>query len=161
LGKVRAVDPRQDALPPRGVRRQDLKPGQSLCDACTGKCCRYFSLGINSPVTWDDYDEIRWYLAHGQTIVYVDEGNWYLLVMSACQYLMDDNRCRIYHDRPKVCREYTTDTCEYDSDWSFERLFEAPEQIWEYAEAILPLRRKRPAPPPPPAALVQIGPALR
>ena len=28
-------------------RRDDLKPGECLCDHCTGKCCRYFSLPIN------------------------------------------------------------------------------------------------------------------
>jgi hypothetical protein len=44
-------------------------------------------------------------------------------------------------NRPKICREYTTDNCEYDNGWSFEKLFETPEQIWEYAEAILPSRR--------------------
>ena len=37
--------------------------------------------------TWDDYDAIRWYLAHGQTLVYVDKGTWYLLVMTRCKYL--------------------------------------------------------------------------
>ena len=62
--------------------------------------------------------------------------------MSRCQYLQADNRCGIYHDRPKICRDYTTDDCEYDTDWTFERLFESPAQIWEYAEALLPARRK-------------------
>lgn len=160
--RKRPLDPRTDPRPAKGLRRSDLKPGQNLCDACTGKCCRYFSLNITAPTTWDDYDEIRWYLAHEQTIVYVDEGNWYLLVMSPCQYLMDDHRCGIYDDRPKVCREYTTAACEYDSDWSFERLFEAPEQIWEYASVVLPPRRRKQAVAEPgPRTLVQIGAADR
>ena len=55
--------------------RSELKPGQCLCDYCTGKCCRYFSLPIDTPTTWDDFDSIRWYLAHGQTLVYVDKGS--------------------------------------------------------------------------------------
>ena len=58
--------------------------------------------------------------------------------MTRCKYLTADNRCRIYFNRPKICREYTTTNCEYDADWSFEKIFETPEQIWEYAEAILP-----------------------
>ncbi len=139
-------------------RRQDLAPGESLCDHCTGKCCRYFALPIpRAPTTWDDFDEIRWYLAHGQTMIYVEEGTWYLLVMTRCTYLAPDNRCGIYHDRPKICREYSAEDCEFDDDWSFEKVFETPEQIWEYAEAVLPPRRRRPAQPAP--ALVQIGPA--
>lgn len=136
-------------------RREDLQPGESPCDYCTGKCCRYFSLEIETPTTWDDYDTIRWYLAHGRTMVYVDEGKWYLLVFSDCQYLLPDNRCGIYHDRPQICQDYSTDECEYDSEWAFDRTFETPEQIWEYAEALLPARRRpRPGPPGP---LVTIG----
>ena len=59
----------------------------------------------------------------------------------ACTYLTDQDRCRIYLNRPKVCREYTTDHCEYDGEWTFDKVFETPEQIWEYAEAVLPPRR--------------------
>ena len=77
-------------------------------------------------------------------MVYVVKEQWYLLVMTRCQYLAPDNRCRIYLNRPKICREYTTDECEYDDDWSFTKMFETPEQIWEYAEAMLPPRRRKP-----------------
>jgi Fe-S-cluster containining protein len=124
------------------IRRQDLAPGACLCDHCTGKCCRYFSLPIDTPTAWDDYDAIRWYLAHGQTLVYVEKGTWYLVVMTRCKYLTRDDRCRIYWSRPKICREYTTAECEYDDDWLFEQVFETPEQLWEYAEAVLPPRRR-------------------
>ena len=55
-------------------RRDELKPGECLCDHCTGKCCRYFSLPIDTPTTWDDYDSIRWYLAHDRTLIYVEKG---------------------------------------------------------------------------------------
>jgi uncharacterized protein len=131
------------ASPKRGKPSRDsLKAGECLCDYCTGKCCRYFSLPIDNPTTWDDYDTIRWYLAHGQTMVYVEKRQWYLLVLTRCNYLTKDNRCGIYLNRPRICREYTTENCEYDSGWSFEKLFETPEQIWEYAEALLPPRRK-------------------
>ena len=54
-----------------------------------------------------------------------------------------DNRCQIYFNRPRICRDYTTDECEYDEVWSFDKAFETPEQIWEYAEALLPPRRNR------------------
>jgi Fe-S-cluster containining protein len=125
------------------VRRDQLKPGECLCSFCTGKCCRYFSLPIDNPTTWNDYDSIRWYLAHGRTAVYVEQGQWYLLVYSRCNHLTSDNRCGIYLNRPRICREYTTDNCEYDVETVFDKLFETPEQIWEYAEAVL---RPRPRP---------------
>ncbi len=122
--------------------RAEVKPGECLCDFCTGVCCRYFSLPIHNPTTWNDYDTIRWFLAHAKTIIYVEKEQWYILVNTTCQYLRPDNRCGIYLNRPQICREYTTDSCEYDNRWSFEKIFETPEQIWEYAEAILPRRRK-------------------
>jgi Fe-S-cluster containining protein len=143
------------------VRRDELKPGECLCDHCTGKCCRYFSLPIDEPTTWNDYDSIRWYLAHGQTMIYVDKGQWYLLVLTRCRYLTPEDRCGIYLNRPKICRDYTTARCEYDDDWLFEKLFETPEQIWEYAEAVLPPRRRRPQEPTASLPIVSISDQVR
>ena len=125
------------------IAREDLPEGGCLCDHCVGKCCRYFSLPIETPTSWDDYDSIRWYLAHGRTLVYVEKGTWFLVVMTKCKYLMPDMRCRIYLNRPRICQDYTTNECEYDSDWGFEKVFETAEQIWEYAEATLPPRRRK------------------
>src|SRR3954447_25314684 len=134
---------RTDSVKRAPLRRQDLAPGGCLCDHCSGKCCRYFSLPIETPKSWDDYDAIRWYLAHGQTLVYVEKETWYLVVMTRCKYLTRDDRCAIYYNRPKICQDYTTADCECDSDWTFEKVFETSEQIWEYAEAVLPPRRKK------------------
>ena len=133
--------------PPRAknvLPRAAIPAGDCLCDHCVGKCCRYFSLPIPQPETWDGFDAVGRYLAHRRTVVYVESGTWFLLVTSRCHYLTDEDRCRIYHDRPKICREYTADECEYDDDWIFERLFETAEQVGEYADAILPPRRVAP-----------------
>ncbi len=144
------------------VPRHQIPLGESVCSYCIAKCCRYFSLPIKTPVTWDDYDEMRWFLAHGETIIYLEKGTWYLLVLAKCQYLLPDNRCAIYETRPQICRDYESDNCEYDEGWKFERVFESPEQMWEYAEAVLPPRRKpeRPAARSTPPPLVQIGPRI-
>jgi uncharacterized protein len=136
---------RTDPVKTTKIRREDLPPGGCLCDYCTGKCCRYLSLPIETPTTWDDYDTVRWYLAHGQTLVYVEKETWYLVVMTRCKYLTNDDRCQIYLNRPKICREYRAGECEYDDDWAFDKVFETPEQLWEYAEAVLPPRRRRPS----------------
>ncbi len=122
--------------------RSAVPADSCLCDHCVGKCCRYFCLEIDTPTTWDDYDTIRWYLTHGLTLIYVESGKWHLVVFTQCQYLGADNRCGIYLNRPKICRDYSSNDCEYDTDWQFDKVFETPEQIWEYAEAILPARRR-------------------
>lgn len=120
-------------------RREDLKPGEVLCAYCTGKCCRYFALQIDEPETREDFDHIRWYMLHGPVSVFVEDGTWYLMVMSDCQHLLPDNRCGGYETRPQICRTYTTDNCEFDDDACYDKLFETAEQLWEYAEAVLPM----------------------
>lgn len=125
------------------VKRSDLKPGEVLCSYCTARCCRYFALPIDEPKTWRDYDFLRWFMMHGRTSVFVDEGTWYLMVHADCKHLQPDNRCGIYHERPQICRTYSTANCEYDNDGCYDKLFETPEQIWEYAEAVLPPRRRK------------------
>jgi Fe-S-cluster containining protein len=124
------------------VKRDDLKYGEVLCSFCTALCCRYFSVPIETPTTRKDFDNLRWFMMHGHITVYVEEGVWYLCVYGDCKHLQADNRCGNYEDRPRICREYSTDACEYDDPGLHERLFEMPEQLWEYAEAIFPAQRK-------------------
>lgn len=130
---------------PGKVRREDLKPGEVLCQYCTGKCCRYFALPIETPQSWDDYDHMRWYMMHGRISIFVDDGSWYIMVFGDCKHLQEDNFCGAYETRPGICRIYTTDECEYDNDAAHEQLFETPEQIWEYAHAVLPAKPRRTA----------------
>lgn len=119
-------------------RREDLGPGENLCEYCTGKCCRYFALPIDTPTSIRDFDFIRWYLLHERATVFVEDDDWYLLVHTICKHLQEDNRCGIYLIRPQICREYTTDNCEYADDWTYDRYFETPEQVAEYMEAVFP-----------------------
>ena len=117
-------------------RREDLKPGQVLCQFCTAKCCRYFALAIETPSTFEDFEYIRWYLLHDRATVFTEDDTWYLLVHTVCKHLQDDHRCGIYETRPTICRQYTTDECEYDDDWTYDRYFETAEQIAEYSNAM-------------------------
>lgn len=122
------------------IRREDLGPDEVLCDYCTAKCCKYFALPIDTPEDSKDFDFIRWYLLHDRASVFVDDEVWYLLVHTTCRHLRDDNLCGIYETRPQICRDYTTDACEFNEDWVYDKYFETPEQIAEYAEAICPRR---------------------
>jgi Fe-S-cluster containining protein len=117
-------------------RREDLKPDENLCDHCTAKCCQYFALPMDEPTTPQDFDFLRWFLLHDRASVFTEDETWYLLVHTPCKHLLPDNRCGIYDRRPQVCRDYTTAKCEYHDDWTYERYFETPEQVEEYAEAI-------------------------
>ncbi len=129
------------------IRREDLAPGEVLCDHCTAKCCRYFAVHIFKPSTRQDWDYFRWFLLHDRAAVYRESGDYYLEVQTVCQHLQENNRCGIYQTRPQICRDYTTDDCEYE-DVIYDQYFEVAEQVSEYMDAILPeegsLRSKKP-----------------
>lgn len=122
---------------------------ESLCEQCAALCCRYFALPLDNPTSVRDYDNIRWYLMHENVVVFIEKKQWYIGFMSRCKHLQPDNRCGIYETRPRVCREYTTDGCDYHGgEYDFEKLFTSAEQLREYAEAKLNARRKRRGKPP-------------
>ena len=124
------------ATAPVKRRRADYPEATNLCEHCTAKCCHYFALPIDEPVERRDFDFIRWYLLHDRASVFVDDGTWYLLVHTTCKHLQSDYRCGIYETRPQICRDYTTAACEFEDDWCYEKYFESPEQIDEYADAL-------------------------
>lgn len=116
-----------------------------LCDKCAALCCRYFALQIDNPKTAREYDNIRWYLMHENVVVYIQKGDWYVAVLSRCKNLRSDNLCGIYETRPKICREYTTDNCDYHGgEYDFEILFTSPEELEDYARTKLKKKRRTP-----------------
>jgi Fe-S-cluster containining protein len=127
----------------RKPRREELPKGANLCEFCTAKCCHYFALPLDTPKTWSDFDTIRWFLIHDGATVFTEDDTWYLMVFSKCKHLRDDNLCGIYHTRPEICRKYSTRNCEYEDDWVYDRYIEVPEQVEEYAEAVLGPRGRK------------------
>ena len=78
---------------------------------------------------------------HERATVFIEEDSWYLLVHTRCKHLRDDNLCGQYETRPQICRDYTTKNCEYEDSWVYDHYWETAEQVYEYAEAVLPLRK--------------------
>lgn len=104
-----------------------------LCEHCTAVCCRYIALPIDKPETAKDFDDIRWYLLHENVMVFVEDGDWYISVATTCRHLRPDHLCGIYETRPKICRDYTTENCDYHSgDYNWEHHFSCPEHLDEY-----------------------------
>jgi uncharacterized protein len=139
-GNVQAVEDSwimNVTLPRQKISRNQLPPGESLCDYCTAKCCHYFAMPIDTPTDRTDFDYLRWFLLHDRATLFTDDDTWYLLVHTTCKHLQPDYRCGIYETRPQICRDYSTDQCEYDDDGVYDRYFETPEQVAEYADAIL------------------------
>ncbi len=116
----------------------------SLCDQCSALCCRYFVLEIDKPETRRAYDDIRWYLVHENVFVFIEKKKWYLGIYSSCKHLQPDNRCGIYESRPKICRDYSTENCDYHGgEYDWEVLFSSAEQLEKYGREKLAEERKR------------------
>ncbi len=114
---------------------RDLHP---MCRECGGKCCQYFCFQIDEPDSFEEFDDIRWFLLHEDITVHVDEGDWYISIANRCKALAEDGRCKLYEDRPLICRRYTMDTCDFTSgDYGYEDHFRTPEDIEAYAKKVL------------------------
>jgi uncharacterized protein len=136
----------------RRPRREELRAGECLCSYCPAKCCKYFALPLDTPDTWKEFDYMRWFLLHEGATVFTEKDTWYILVYNQCRHLRADHLCGIYETRPQICREYKTDNCEYDDLWVYDRYLETPEQVEEYAEAVMGPRRGQSLRSPRPAA---------
>jgi uncharacterized protein len=124
----------------------------SLCDSCAALCCRYIALPIENPTGVKDYDNIRWYLMHQNVVVFVENDQWYISFLARCKHITADNRCGIYTTRPRICRGYDTENCDWHGgDYGYEFLFTSAEQLREYAEK--KLGRSIVAPMPQPVAV--------
>ena len=107
---------RSQTVTQKSTVTQNLKRGykKNLCSKCTGLCCRYFALPLEDPEDWDDYDDIRWYLTHEDVTVFVEDDDWYLNVKNKCRHLSSkDYKCEIYDVRPKICRGYKVEDCDF------------------------------------------------
>ncbi len=110
------------------------KAKKLLCDKCTGLCCRYFALPIETPEDKEDYDDVRWYLCHKDVTVFVEEGDWYINLNNKCKSLSEkDYRCKIYNKRPKICKGYSMSDCDLtEGEYDYELHFTSDKQMEEY-----------------------------
>ncbi|MHC4362627.1 MAG: YkgJ family cysteine cluster protein [Planctomycetota bacterium] len=104
------------------------------CDKCTGMCCRYFALPIDTPKDKGDYDDIRWFLCHKGISVFVEDGDWYINIRNKCRHLSEKgNLCRIYSKRPRICRGYRHRNCDLvEGEYYYDLHFTSDKQMEEY-----------------------------
>ena len=107
------------------------------CDGCDGKCCKYVVIEIDVPESLEDFENIKWYVAHKNLVVFVgDDGTWNLEIITTCKHLDEKNRCSIYETRPKICREYSEDDCPFHNEYVETQRFESIKDVEEYIEKI-------------------------
>ncbi|OHD65326.1 MAG: hypothetical protein A2176_15440 [Spirochaetes bacterium RBG_13_51_14] len=111
-----------------------IKPFRPPCGDCGGRCCQYTAIEIDRPVSKTAYDNIRWYLCHTDVHVFVDhDRKWHVEFRSRCENLAVDHTCRIYDDRPQLCRNHgnAEDECEY-YDSPYLHYFSSREEFEHY-----------------------------
>ena len=108
------------------------------CTEC-GKCCTYVALEIDPPTRPRFVTEILWYLYHDKVSIYVDGTNeWCVQFETRCRNLDDDLLCKIYAERPHICRSFDNETCEVNGQEGETFTFRTPEEFLDY------LKRERP-----------------
>lgn len=104
------------------------------CARCLpAKCCGYFSLEMDKPRTKRDYDDLLWMLAHQAVSIFIDDGDWFLMVHTPCTMLdTRTNHCTIYETRPQMCREHSVDDCEWHGPYDFEEHFHTYDELTQW-----------------------------
>ncbi len=98
--------------------------GLKICQNCNGKCCKHIALEIDTPKTKEDFENIRWFVAHKNVNVYVDEdGAWHVEFLTPCKFLGKNNLCKIYGQRPEICKEYDQNECVFHNDYEEKHTF--------------------------------------
>jgi Fe-S-cluster containining protein len=87
-------------------------PKIKSCEECKGACCKDVAIEIDEPEDFDDFEDIKWLIAHENVNVYLDnEHDWLVEFKTRCKFLDEKNRCKIYHNRYKVCGEHDPISC--------------------------------------------------
>ncbi len=107
---------------------------KKLCDGCDA-CCRYVAIEIDKPTSKRDWDHLFWYLHHKNINVFIDWSNdWLVEFVTPCEQLDEKTKlCRIYNDRPQICREHSQDECvRYAGGAAEKYYFKTPADLEKY-----------------------------
>jgi len=107
------------------------------CEGCNGNCCRYVAIEIETPEDLEDFENIKWYVAHKDILVYVEEdGTWNLQFTTPCEHLGKTGLCENYEKRPQICRDYNHEECTFHNDYNETFTFKSISDVEEYIEKI-------------------------
>ena len=90
------------------------------CSECTNNknlpsaCCQDVTIRLNETegdLSW--WGEMRWMVAHEKVSVAreIETSEWVVIFETPCSKLSPEGRCTIYPTRPKICYEYSAQTC--------------------------------------------------
>jgi Fe-S-cluster containining protein len=120
------------------ARQRLLDRGETQLSICTkhcgARCCRYVTIPIPTPVAEQDWDEIRWWLAHEGIRVTKDDEGWMVEVETRCRHLQASGACGVYDARMDTCRDYDPETCEFALEVVYEVELTSEVDLADYLE---------------------------
>lgn len=77
------------------------------CKQC-GNCCKLMYLPLYSR------DHMKWALNHNLRCFHIEGTDEFrVLIEKQCNFLLTDNKCLKYKDRPKMCKDYQCNKLKY------------------------------------------------
>ncbi|PIR26772.1 MAG: hypothetical protein COX62_01485 [Deltaproteobacteria bacterium CG_4_10_14_0_2_um_filter_43_8] len=126
-----------------------LPPGvdpKHMCIGCA-KCCRYVCVEIDAPDCREDFEDLRWMVAHEGLSIHVNKKTWELMIQTTCTHLQSNGLCGVYETRPQVCRDHIPGECdtevEVETDYGADYLFTSMKEIEIYRDKHFPLNIKK------------------
>ena len=116
------------------TKKRKLK---NICSNCQALCCSYVMLEIDEPEDREDFEKIRWFVAHENISVAHYEDSWMLYIKNKCKFIDENHNCTIYDKRPQICREHQSEECDYFEDDDFEIHLQTIEDVDKFAEEFL------------------------
>ena len=115
------------------------------CSKCLPAiCCNYFAIEVDEPEDRKDFESMLWQIAHQKVSFYIHRKKWYMMVHTRCNFLTENNQCAIYETRPYICREHSTENCEYTGDdYGFTEHFKSYDDLLVYIKENYTFRFKQ------------------
>ena len=110
-----------------------VRKRKNVCEKCEATCCRNLGFQITKPRTVSEIEKVRWYLHFDTVRIYTRHYRWHLLIEGKCRYLSKKNLCTIYDQRPQICRDHKSDSCELTGQW-YDEMISSPEELDAFIE---------------------------
>ena len=113
----------------------NIKTKDNPCNNCNAACCREIAIGIDTPKTKKDWEEIKWMVAHKDVNVFKDfENDWLIEFRADCNHLNENHKCTIYEKRPSVCSDHSNKECIIHSGDYYKARFTSITDVEKYLE---------------------------
>jgi len=112
----------------------DGETKNKTCEECNQECCRSVIVEIDEPTTKEDWEDIKWQVAHKNVKVIKDnDKDWCVEFLTDCNHLAENGKCEVYDKRPKMCNSHDPESCIINGEGDYyEIIFHSIEDVEKY-----------------------------